>query len=162
MWLYSSLFCAENVIKILKRAQDRRWGLEFWCMGAQCAIKRIRKRVGQNCFPPCACVFYACCGPIAPHKAAGAHFGVFLKAHQANNSFHGQFGRLWHLRLKRCGRQARRHPAQNFRAKRPISKSPKSSKNTIAGARWPLGPSASISRCTVACTNPLQNDRAWL
>jgi hypothetical protein len=29
MWLYSSLFCAENVINILKRAQDRRWGLEF-------------------------------------------------------------------------------------------------------------------------------------
>ena len=109
-------FCAENVIKFLKRAQDERWALEFWCIGAQCAIKRIRKIVGQKNFPPCACVFYACCGPIAPHETAGAHFGVFLKAQQANNSFHGHFGRLWWLRFKRNGQRASWHPAQNLQA----------------------------------------------
>ena len=66
MWLYSSLFCAENVTKVLKRAQEERWGLVFSHTQAQYGDESCCKIVGREGLPCCACMFQACCGPFSP------------------------------------------------------------------------------------------------
>ena len=59
-------FCAENVIKFLKRAQDERWDLVFLHTQAQYGDESCCKIVGQEGLPCCACMFQACCGPFSP------------------------------------------------------------------------------------------------
>ena len=102
--------------KNLKRVQDKRWGLVFLHIQAQCSGVSCCKMVGAIGRPHWGCMGPACYGPIAPHKPTFACFGVFLKAHQANNSFHGQLGRHSTRISEKCGQQARWHLAQNFRA----------------------------------------------
>ena len=64
--------------KNLKRVQDERWGLEFLHIQAQYSGESCCKMVGAIARPHWGCMGSACCGPIAPHKAAPAYFGVFL------------------------------------------------------------------------------------
>ena len=102
--------------KNLKQVQDERWGLEFLHIQAQYSGESCCKMVGAIGRPHWGCMGSACCGPIAPHKAAPACFGVFLAGPCPRSCITPQCGPQRGLILKRCGQLALGGAPHNFHA----------------------------------------------